>query len=246
EGGLYEVSGEAQIAARADAVHQAIYLIFNEGYHGSHPQETIREELCQEALRLGVLLTGHRVVAAESQALVALMCFHLARLTARVDGEGRLVPLEEQDRSRWERPLIEQGVRFLERSAQGERVSAYHLEAGIAALHCLAASHEETDWTEIIALYDLLYGLTPTPIVALNRAIAIGQAEGPGKALEELNRIPGARKLKDYPFYPAALGEFHRRAGHREEARDYFAQALRLARSPSESRFLERKLEVCG
>ncbi len=117
---------------------------------------------------------------------------------------GRLVPLEEQDRSRWERPLIEQGVRILERSAQGERVSAYHLEAGIAALHCLAASHEETDWTEIIALYDLLYGLTPTPIVALNRAIAIGQAEGPGKALEELNRIPGARKLKDYPFYPAA------------------------------------------
>jgi len=235
----------SDIGGRLEAVYQAIYLLFNEGYHASQSERTVREDLCYEALRLGLLLSEHPQGARpKTFALVALFCFDAARLPGRVDRDGFLIPLEQQDRSAWDRALIGQGLRFLERSAAEHEVSAYHLEAGIAALHSSVESHERTDWEAIVALYDRLYDLTHTPIVALNRAIAVGQARGPAAGLRELERIPALPTLKDYPFYPAAQGEFHRLAGHIDAARSCFERALALARNPAEARYLERKLET--
>ena len=240
-----ELAHPSDIGGPLEAVYQAIYLLFNEGYHASQSERTVREDLCYEALRLALLLSEHPQSARpKSFALVALFCFDAARLPGRVDSDGVLIPLEQQDRSIWDRALIGQGLRFLERSAAEHEVSAYHLEAGIAALHSSVDSYARTDWEAIVALYDRLHDLTPTPIVALNRAIALGQARGPAAGLRELERIPALPTLKDYPFYPAAQGEFHRLAGHRDAARACFERALALARTPAEARYLERKLEA--
>ena len=163
----------------------------------------------------------------------------------RVDAEGILIQLESQDRSKWDWALIAEGFQFLEKSASENELSEFHLEAAIASLHSGTETYGKTDWNHILKLYDLLYELKPTPIVALNRAIATGQAQGPEKGLAELENIPDLGKLKNYPFYPASQGEFHRLAGHKEEARDCFETALKLARNSSEARFLERKLAAC-
>jgi len=226
---------------RLDSVHQALYLLFNEGYHGSHPEAAVREELCREALRLAALLAEHPGTATpETFALLGLMCFHAARLPTRIDREGCLILLEAQDRRQWNHALIGQGLLFLERS-RGKTITAYHLEAGIAALHSSAAAFEETDWTAILKLYDLLYRLRPTPIVALNRAIVVGRIEGPEAGIAEIDRIPRLKRLKEYPFLPAARGEFLRRAGREKEARAEFHKALALARNTAERRVLEAK-----
>jgi RNA polymerase sigma-70 factor (ECF subfamily) len=162
-----------------------------------------------------------------------------------MDSQGCLILLEAQDRSVWNQNLIDRGFEYLEMAARGEEISEYHLEAGIASLHCMAETYEKTNWPEILKLYDLLYQMKATPIVALNRAIAVGQASGPEKGLAALMAIEGLEKLKDYPFYPAALGEFHRLAGRPQEAQAHFEKALALARAPSETKFLKRKLEDC-
>ncbi|HEY0782245.1 MAG TPA: hypothetical protein VGE98_07320, partial [Thermoanaerobaculia bacterium] len=146
------------------------------------------------------------------------------------------------NRETWDAVLIERGFHYLVRSAEGEELSEIHLEAAIASLHSGAAAYEETDWPQIEELYDLLYALKPTPIVALNRAIAVGQARGPEEGLAALERIPDAAKLQDYPFYPAARGELLRQMGRGDEARASFETAAKLARNPAEVRFLERKL----
>jgi len=229
--GVLKRSGRLPEAGlRLDAVRQALYLLFSEGYHGSHPENAVREELCAEAVRLGALLPE----GPETAALLALFCFHAARLATRIDREGCLIALEAQDRSRWNRALIAQGFSFMER-ARGEAITPYHLEAGIAALHCSAPSFERTDWAAILKLYDLLYRLRPTPIVALNRAIVVGRREGPARGLEALDRI---RAPRGYPFYPAARGEFLRQAGREAEAREEYRRALGLARNEAERRFL--------
>lgn len=244
-GTFAELTNPSDLAGRVEAVYQAIYLLFNEGYHGSQSERTVREDLCYEALRLALLLSEHPQGARpRTFALVALFCFDAARLRGRVDGAGFLVPLEQQDRSTWDQELIGQGFRYLTRSASDSDVSAYHLEAGIAALHSSAPTYERTDWARIVDLYERLYDLKRTPIVALNRAIAVGQAQGAAAGLRELAAIPALPTLQQYPFYPAAEGEFHRLAGHSAEARACFEQALRLARNPSEARYLERKLEA--
>ena len=244
-GTFEELAHPSDIGGRLEGVYQAIYLLFNEGYHASQSERTVREDLCFEALRLALLLSEHPEGARpKTFALVALFCFDAARLPGRIDSDGFLLPLEQQDRSIWDQALIGQGLRFLERSAAELEVSAYHLEAGIAALHSSVDSYARTDWEAIVALYDRLYDLTPTPIVALNRAIAVGQARGPAAGLRELERIPALPTLQDYPFYPAAQGEFHRLAGHSDAARSCFERALALARNPAEARYLERKLEA--
>jgi RNA polymerase sigma-70 factor (ECF subfamily) len=245
-GTLPELTDLSGIPARLEAVYQAIYLLFNEGYHASQSETTIREDLCYEALRLALLLSEHPQGARpKTFALLALFCFDAARLPGRVDADGFLIKLESQDRTKWDRTLIEKGFHFLEKSASGKELSAFHLEAAIASLHTGAQAYQETDWGRIQELYDLLYGLKPTPIVALNRAIAAGKAQGPEKGLAELKDIPDLSILKDYPFYPAAQGEFHRLAGRLEDARGCFERALALARNPSEARFLQRKLKAC-
>jgi len=246
-GSLPEVSSEARQRERLDAVLRALYLLFNEGYHGSHPAEAVREELCAEALRLGLLLAEHPSTAAPAtHALLALMCLHAARLPGRLNARGELLPFAQQDRSAWNLALMHQGIRLLALSATGEQMTPYHLEAGIAAEHAMAPSPEQTNWARIIELYDQLLELRPSPVVALNRAISVAQLEGPRRGLEELRRIEGQERLSSYPFYPAALGELYLQLGKPGEASECFQSALQIARNPVEARFFEQRISACA
>lgn len=245
-GPFVEIANASEIPERLEAVYQAIYLLFNEGYHGSRSERKAPEDLCFEAIRLAHLLSEHpEGDKPMTHALLALLCFHAARLPGRMDDDGGLIQLELQDRSKWDRDLMGRGFHFLEKASTGNELSEYHLEAGIAALHCAAPTYEETEWAKILELYDLLYRLKPSPIVALNRAVALGKALGPEEGLAELSKIPDPGKLKDYPFYPAAQGEFHLLAGRPAEAGKHFEKAMKLARSRSETKFFERKLKAC-
>ncbi|MFL6653804.1 MAG: RNA polymerase sigma factor [Sulfurifustis sp.] len=242
-GEFVEIGDAAEVRARLEAVYQAIYLLFNEGYHGSHPEQTVREDLCSEALRLMLLLSEHPEGGRpKTYALLALFFFQVARLPTRMQDDGALIQLEIQDRSQWNAELIATGFHYLDRSAAGNELSPYHVEAAIASLHCAAPTYEETDWSAIVDLYDTLYRLKPSPIVALNRAIAVGKARGPEAGLIELERIPDAAALDDYPFYPAARGELLLLAGRPADAARYFERAKALARSRSETQYFESKL----
>ncbi|MBV9233536.1 MAG: sigma-70 family RNA polymerase sigma factor [Candidatus Eremiobacteraeota bacterium] len=232
---------DAELNRRVPAVHRALYLLFSEGYHASS-ESPVRRELCREAMRLAAALaTSATVASAASDALCALMWLDAARLGSRVDANGDLVSLDEQDRSRWNRAMIAKGKEFLKRSATGE-VSAYHLEATIAAVHCSAEAFADTDWAQLARLYDALLRLHPSPVVALNRAIAFGYAFGPRCGLDEIRTIAHGNRLAQYPFLPAALAEFESRLGHFESARRHLHAAVALARNSAESRFLERRL----
>jgi RNA polymerase sigma factor (sigma-70 family) len=243
---LFEVRDDAQVRARVAAVREAIYLLFSEGYHGAHPEHAVREDLCHEATRLALMLSRLPAAAGpETQALLALFCFLAARLPARVDDDGNLLLLAEQDRSRWDREAIQEGLRRLDLSAEGEAITAWHVEAAIAGRHAVAASFAETDWPAIRGLYDLLLRLRPTPVVALNRAIAVGMAEGPEAGLRALADIEDRERLRRYPFFPAAIAELELRAGRRERAAELLRSALRLVRNRAEEEVLERKLEAC-
>jgi len=234
---------DAEFAPRLSAVARALYLLFNEGYHGASPEAAVRIELCQEAIRLTMLLLDSPQTATpETQALAALMHLHAAKLPARIDSAGELNPLLEQDRTRWDARLIADGLALLDRSAEGSVVSAYHVEAAIAAVHATAHSVEETNWDAIVNLYDRLMGIAPSPIVALNRAIAIGQRDGPEKGLESIHAIADRDRLRRYPFYPAAIAELELRQGNLAAAEQYFSAAATLARSGAERRFLERRV----
>jgi predicted RNA polymerase sigma factor len=234
---------DAELAARLENVRRALYLLFNEGYHGASSASAIRVELCAEAIRLGMLLCEHPPSATPTtHALVALMCLHAARLPARVDAIGELSSLADQDRARWDRRLVVQGLAHLEQSAQGEEVTRYHLESAIAAIHASAPTVAETDWAAIVSLYDRLLTLAPTPVVALNRAIAIAELEGPERGLATLRAIEDRERLAQYPFYAAALGELELRRGDRAAAHHHLQAALALARNDAERRYLEKRL----
>ena len=238
---------DAEFAPRLSAVRRALYLLFNEGYHGASAEAAVRADLCHEAIRLAALLCEHPPAASpETLAFCALMCLHAARLPARYDAAGGLNPLGDQDRTRWDASLVAQGLQFFERSATGHDVSAYHLEAAIAALHAGARTVADTDWPAIVSLYDRLMTIAPSPVVALNRAIAIAERDGPDRGLEELRAIGDSERLRAYPFYPAALGELEWRRGNRGVAVEHFTAALRVARNPDERRFLEKRVGACG
>jgi len=173
------------------------------------------------------------------------MCLHAARLPGRVDAAGELHTLFEQDRSRWDIQLITEGQRLLDLSATGSELTEYHVEAAIAAVHARARSAEETDWGRIVSLYDMLMAIRPSPVVALNRAIAVAQHQGAECGLEAVRAIDGLDRLAAYPFYPATLGELELRRGQTDRARGHFCSALALARSPMERRFIERRINAC-
>ena len=237
----------ADFAARLATVQHALYLLFSEGYHGACGEASVRVELCHEAMRLTALLREHAPArTSSSAALAALMCLHAARLPARVDAAGELSALVDQDRSRWDARLIDEGLALLELSATGHELTAYHVESAIAAAHASARTLADTDWATIVALYDRLLELTSSPVVALNRAIALAQLEGPERGLGLLYALPERERLATYPFYPAALAELELRSGQRERARTHFCAALALARSGAERRFLEQRLGRCG
>jgi RNA polymerase sigma factor (sigma-70 family) len=233
---------DAEFEPRLSTVRRALYLLFNEGYHGASAEAAVRSDLCDEAIRLTMLLLASPQTAApETRALAALMHLHAAKLPARLDAEGDLNPLLEQDRSRWDMQLVQQGLALLDRSAAGSVVSAFHIEAAIAAVHATARSVDDTDWEAIVGLYDRLIAIAPSPVVALNRAIAIGQRDGPDAGLEALTAI-APNRLRSYPFYPAAIGEFAWRRGNLDSAREHFSAAVRLARNDAERRFLEKRV----
>jgi predicted RNA polymerase sigma factor len=244
---LFDVSTPEVFVARLPAVQRALYLLFNEGYHGASPKAAVRAELCGEAIRLTALLLQHPLGATPATyALAALMAFNSARLPARTDASGNLVALADQDRSQWDWQRVAEGMKLLELSAPGTALTAYHLEAAIAAVHAGASRTEETDWRTIICLYDVLMTLTPTPVVALNRAIAIAQVDGPERGLTEIQAIADRDRLSTYPFYLATLGELELRRGQPARARTHFEAALQHTRSPMERRFIEQRIRACG
>ncbi len=242
---IVDVEDLPDIAHRQGSVLHALYLLFSEGYHGSNPSEPVRPLLCTDALRLTELLldTG-ATTNRDVYALAALFCFDIARLATRLDDDGVFVPLEEQDRERWDRALIVRGLAHLAASAGGRRMSRWHIEAGIACEHAAAPSIRETDWERIVGLYDLLMAQSPGPIVALNRALAVAERDGVEEGRRELVAIAGDRKLERYPFYWAALADLQRRADRHGDARSSYARAIALSRSPAERASYQRRIEL--
>jgi len=243
---LFDIAGDDDFSRRLPAVQRALYLLFNEGYHGASPESAVRAELCQEAMRLTGLLLDHPLAATPAtHALAALMCLHAARSPARVDSAGQLMSLFDQDRSRWDLRLAAEGQRLLDLSATGTELTEYHIEAAIASVHATALHAEDTDWGKIVSLYDTLMAIRPSPVVALNRAIAIAQLEGPERGLEEIHAIAGSDRLAAYPFYFAALAELELRSGRQQAAHEHFQTALAIARNPMERQFLQRRVAAC-
>ena len=242
---LFDLS-DAELAARLSTVQRALYLLFNEGYHGASAEAAVRGELCREATRLVILLVEHPLTATPaSHALAALMHLHAARLPGRLDAAGTLSSLFDQDRSRWDRDLTREGLGLLNQSATGPEITEYHVEAAIAAVHAHASRAEDTDWSRIVELYDVLMTIRPSPVIALNRAIAVAQSEGAERGLEEIQAIPDVERMADYPFYHAALGELEHRCNRQTLARRHFQDALACARNPMEQRFLQQRLNSC-
>jgi RNA polymerase sigma factor (sigma-70 family) len=242
-GSLFNLDNPREAVARLGTVQQALYLLFNEGYHSLRADAPVRDELCHEAIRLAQLLTADlatRVPATD--ALLAMMYFNLARLGGRVDDEGVFPALPQQDRTRWDQKLIALGFRYLDASATGGRLHRFHLEAAIAAEHCRAPTLAETDWRRILELYDLLAGMVASPIVALNRAIALGLVEGPAAGLGALAKLADAALARTYPFFYAAVAEFSLALGEHQAAIKAFELAHSVARSPAERCFYDRKL----
>jgi RNA polymerase sigma-70 factor (ECF subfamily) len=243
---LFDVTAPADFSARLPAVQGALYLLFNEGYHGASPESAVRTEICREAMRLAAILLEHPLGATPTTfALAALMCLNAARLPARIDASGNLSSLADQDRSLWDQQLVDEGLKLLEHSAKGSELAEYHIEAAIASVHATASQTEDTDWEKIVSLYDKLMTMRPSPIIALNRAIAVAQKEGPERGIQEIDAIAGSERLSLYPFYSAALGELEFRRGRHAAAREHFSTALGLARNPTERRFLSQRVSAC-
>ena len=229
---------------RLDAVLLVIYLLFNEGYNSTGENAAIRKDLCLEALRLAMLLTQKPVTNEYPPlyALLALLCLHSARLDARIDDNDSLVILEDQDRARWDQELIQQGLQFLARSAVGSAATAYHLEAAIAAEHCMAPDFASTNWQNIFDYYTALEKLKPSSVIRLNLAIVTGKKDGPRAALALLHELETHKALENYYLLYAALGEFYHLSGDKEQAVDYFLRAKILTRSPAVNHLLDLKL----
>ncbi|RYD69017.1 MAG: sigma factor, ECF subfamily protein, partial [Verrucomicrobiaceae bacterium] len=240
----FEIPEGEELSGRLDGVLATLYLLFNEGYKASAGERLLREELCREAIRLTSLLVAHPAgQTARSHALLALMLLTSARFPSRLDEQGVLLRLDNQDRSKWDQSLIQQGLYHLSRSAQGKELSEYHLQAGIAACHCTAADYASTDWSRILRLYDDLYRLKPSPIVALNRAIAVAHLNGPGAALKAIETIPQKDRLESHYLLHAVVGELHWRLENHQAAAESFRRALHLAQVGPEQLYLTRMLE---
>jgi RNA polymerase sigma-70 factor, ECF subfamily len=243
----YSVPSAADMPERIDAVLTAIYLIFNEGYAPTRGETLVRTDLCAEAIRLGHLIrTLMSTVTpprppAEATGLVALMVLHDSRRAARLDAGGDLVVLEEQDRSRWDRGKIAEALPRVEEALRGGP-GPFALQAAIAALHCQAERPGETDWPQIVRLYDVLARLQPSPVVSLNRAVAVAMAEGPQQGLALIDALAAAGELDNYHLLHAARADLLRRIGSSGEAAESYRRALALVSNDSERRFLERRL----
>jgi RNA polymerase sigma factor (sigma-70 family) len=240
----YEVPEGGERAARLSAVLAVVYLIFNEGYAAHSGPALVRDDLCEEAIRLGGVLAELMPDEPEILGLLALIELQASRTAARTDPDGNIVLLADQDRRRWDRARIARGLTCLERAGALGRPGPYQLQAAIAAGHARAESWEATDWPRIVAHYRALLALAPSPVVALNLAVAIGLAEGPRAGLAALDRI-GDPALRDYHLLPAARADFLRRLGRGAEAAVEYRRALALADNPRERAFLAGRLAAC-
>jgi RNA polymerase sigma-70 factor (ECF subfamily) len=229
-----------QLVERTAAVLSVLYLLFNEGYSASSGTDLVRHSLTTEAIRLGRVVCTLMPDEPEALGLLALMLFHDARTAARVDGEGDLVVLAEQDCSLWDGSAIAEGRRRLEAAARLERPGPFQIQAAIAACH--VSDEGEKDWAQIAALYDLLFAMTPSAVIALNRAVAVSMSEGPEAGLALIDRIAPDGELRDYHLLPAARGDMLRRLGRRSEAAEAYSKAHDLAGTDVERRYLERRL----
>lgn len=236
----------SDLAARTESVLEVLYLLFNEGYNAHAGDDLIRRDLCGEALRLGRLVAQSPRLspAPAAHALVALMAFHAARLPARVDRHGEMVLLEDQDRSLWDRGLVALGLAHFERSAEGTRMTVYHVQAAIAAVHASAERTELTDWTRILSLYDDLMALNPSPVIRLNRAVALSRVAGGTAALAELHALEDEPALRNYYLLPSITGRMFAELGDYARAAACYRQALERPCSEPERRFLRRRLEA--
>jgi RNA polymerase sigma factor (sigma-70 family) len=240
----FEIPSGGELPARLDSVLQILYLLFNEGYKASGGQNLVRKELCADAVRLGTMLAAHPAGdQPRTHALLALMLLNSARLSERIDNRGRILRLNEQDRSRWNRSLIQAGMLHLELSAKGDKVSEYHLQAGIAACHCMAPDYASTDWRQILSLYDALAELNDSPVIALNRAVAVAKVYGPQKGIEAVEAILNRQQLDSYHLFHAVLGELEAQRNQFHTAAKHLRKAIRLTDVTSERSFLEKKLE---
>jgi RNA polymerase sigma-70 factor (ECF subfamily) len=241
----FEVPPRELLPERLSTVLGVVYLVFNEGYASTDADGLLRPDLCSEAIRLGRLLVELLPEEAEAQGLLALMLMHDARRASRIDAVGALVPLEEQDRSRWQRDAIDQGVAMLETALRRQRRGPYQLQAAIAALHAQAERADATDWEQIAALYAGLLHEQPSPVVELNAAVALAMARGAEHGLAWIDRLDRAGELAGYHLLPAARADLLRRLGRLPQAASSYEAALALVRSPAERLYLERRLAAC-
>src|ERR1043166_3320312 len=242
----FEIPVGEELSNRLESVMQTLYLLFNEGYKASTGDKVVREDLCHEAIRLGELLAqspvGNRP---RVHALLALMLLNGARLRARVDEQGNILRLKEQDRSRWNKAMIARGMFHLAQSAAGNQWGEYHLQAAISACHCAAEKYEETDWPGILALYDQLLAFDDSPVIALNRAVAVAQVSGPAAGIKAVQAIQNKRQLDSYYLLHAVMAEFEAQLDNRKAAADHLRRALELTDLPSEQSLLSKRLQEC-
>jgi RNA polymerase sigma-70 factor (ECF subfamily) len=242
----FEIPAGGDLGQRLDSVLQSLYLLFNEGYKASSGENLVREELCEEAIRLAELLVAHPAGnLPKTHALLALMLLNAARNPTRLDSEGNLLRLKEQDRTRWDQAMVARGMFHLAQSAVGEELSEYHFEAGIAACHCAAKDYASTDWQQILSLYDRLIEFDQSPVVALNRAVALANLRGPKAGLQAVRSIRGVNKLSSYYLLYAVQGEFEMQSGNLQVAAEQFRKSFELADTKSERAFLLKRLQRC-
>jgi len=241
----YEVPGEEELPQRLHTVLQVIYLVFNEGYSASSGESVTRVDLSDEAIRLGRLLLN-LLPEAEVQGLLALMLLHESRRAARADQNGDLILLEDQDRNLWNQDLMRQGITLVEAALRSGRFGSYTLQAAIIAVHAEAESPQQTDWPQVVALYDRLLALEPSPVIRLNRAVAVAMRDGPAAGLALIDSIKQDEDLKDYYWLYAAQADLYRRLGDGAKAAAAYQQALDRTQAEPERRFLHKRLKEVG
>ena len=237
----YEVPARAELPNRLDVVLRVLYLVFNEGYTSSYGTTLMRHDLSSEAIRLGRLFL-ELLPGPEAEGLLALMLLHESRRSARTTLDGEMILLEDQDRSLWNRELIAEGIRLVRHAFASRRLGPYTVQAAISALHAEAPSSAATDWSEIVGLYDLLLRIDPSPVVQLNRAVAIAMRDGPGAGLSQIEGLLAKGQLGNYPLAHSAKAELCRRAGQMDEAKASFEKALALTSQEQQRRFLQKRL----
>ncbi len=243
----FEVPTGNDLERRLQSVMETIYLLFNEGYSASRGNDIVRFELCEEAIRLVKMITSHPGISDKSNgyALQALMQLNASRFKSRQDAEGNILTLEKQDRRLWDFTLIENGFSSLERSVNADHISNFHILATISAYHCSAVNYEATDWRAILALYDSLLKIDSSPVVLLNRAIALARVSGASAAIEELKNLEGSSSLKSYHHYYSTLGALYIESNRYKEAIPILQKAIDLASLPAEKVLLQKKIDLC-